>query len=494
MRRIGLLYTKGALPFLEGFGNLPTDVVRGDGLVDGKPASKILDMIIIPGGTLVESGLSREICTEIERMHEEGKFILGICSGFQILATKTDIGRRAPTPICKEGLGLLNVEFEPMICTDWVDARAIGKSFLTDGVTTVQGFHAHTYGKMANKEMVILESEVDRLDYKETGETIISGVVNREGNVAGILIHRLLDENDAVLNSVLDALDISEGGYVKIKERNKGLLKPLRSEIGIDTEIYSKKAGSEAKGEVLLIASSNTGSGKTFVSTGIAGVLKKQGLKVNVCKIASDVRDLMPSLYLIKEEMRRSSSIEIGDIGWSDLRDVVTSTRDYDITVIEGVMGLLTGLLKDGVKHPFSTGEIALTLGIPAILVLECDESGIEGSLAEYMGYSKVADALGIEIGGVILNKVHSDREEKEIFEGAGIPVLGVIPKEELGHRGTIPEVEIRLEEFAEYALRVAERYIHLKGILNIAKKPRIKGVDFEDLRERFLAVYNNIR
>ena len=53
--RIGLVYLPGALPCFEDFGNLPTDLVVADALVDGKPASEVLDMLIIPGGTLVES-------------------------------------------------------------------------------------------------------------------------------------------------------------------------------------------------------------------------------------------------------------------------------------------------------------------------------------------------------------------------------------------------------------------------------------------------------
>ena len=48
------------------------------------------------------------------------KYIVGICSGFQILSEKIDIGRKSPIPIIKEGLGLLNVEFSPVICTDLV--------------------------------------------------------------------------------------------------------------------------------------------------------------------------------------------------------------------------------------------------------------------------------------------------------------------------------------------------------------------------------------
>jgi cobyric acid synthase len=124
--RVGLVYVQGALPCFETFGNLPTDLIREDGLIEGQPASDVLDMIIIPGGSLVESQSIRgHLEREILRMAEKGKLVLGICSGFQILSKGTDIGRLSPTPIRREGLGLLDVEFNPLICTDQVKATIV---------------------------------------------------------------------------------------------------------------------------------------------------------------------------------------------------------------------------------------------------------------------------------------------------------------------------------------------------------------------------------
>ena len=148
--RIGLVYLPGALPCFETFGNLPTDLVGADALVDGKPASEVLDMLIIPGGSLVESqSVNEKVTAEIKKMAEQGKFVLGICSGFQVLAKQTDIGRLSTIPITREGLGLLDAEFKPLICTDWVKADVVGESFLTQEVgSQVAGFHCHTYGEI----------------------------------------------------------------------------------------------------------------------------------------------------------------------------------------------------------------------------------------------------------------------------------------------------------------------------------------------------------
>ena len=119
--KIGLVYVKGAVPAFENFGNLPTHLVNFKGLVDGKKAHEVLDGIIIPGGSIVESeSMTPELAAEINIMARNGKFVLGICSGFQALALKTDIGRKSPCPIEKEGLGLLDVSFSPMISNDRV--------------------------------------------------------------------------------------------------------------------------------------------------------------------------------------------------------------------------------------------------------------------------------------------------------------------------------------------------------------------------------------
>ncbi len=93
--KIGILYVKGALPRFEDFGNLPTHIVNDYGMVNGIKAHKTLDGLIIPGGSIMESeSIGPDIRAEIYKMAKNGSFILGMCSGFQLLANKTDIGRK----------------------------------------------------------------------------------------------------------------------------------------------------------------------------------------------------------------------------------------------------------------------------------------------------------------------------------------------------------------------------------------------------------------
>lgn len=485
MRHIGLVYTKGAMPFLEEFGHLPTDLVRGDGTVGGKRASQVLEMLIIPGGSLVESGIKPELAREIESMGEDGRPVLGVCSGFELLSRRVDIGRLSREPIYKDGLGLLDVEFRPLVCTEWVEARATGRSFLTEGVAKAQGFHAHTYGRLEGKAKAILRSPVTRLDYKPAKGEVVSGVVNKGGNVVGTLVHRLLDENRAVLQSTLDYMGITDKEYGAIKRRNLERVAPLRREVGVDTEVLSRAPRRRALGRGIVIASVGTGSGKTVVTAGMAGALKRSGYAVNSCKIGSDVRDLMPSLYLTKEPMRRYSSIRIGGIGWSTLGTLRDGMRGHDITIIEGAMGLFTGFLREGVERPFSAVEVASSLSLPLVMVINCEKGGIEGAAAEYLGYRRLAEALGVRMAGIILNKAKLERDDLKIFRG--VEVLGVIPRLAMGDRGTIPEVELRLEEFSEKALAIASEHLDVRRLAALARVPAMRELDYKGMRERFV-------
>ena len=192
---------------------MPTDIIREDGLIQGKPASEALDMMIIPGGSLVESqSIKDKLVTETLKMADAGKFVLGVCSGLQVLAKATDIGRLSSTPILRHGLGLLDAEFKPLICTDRVTATIVGKSFMTDDVgKEVTGFHCHTYGKMIVHEeaKTILVSHIRRANYRNEPQDIVSGITNKEGNVVGVLMHALLDENPSIIQSIMNSLDIS---------------------------------------------------------------------------------------------------------------------------------------------------------------------------------------------------------------------------------------------------------------------------------------------
>jgi cobyric acid synthase len=495
-----LVYVPGALPCFEAFGNLPTDLIREDGLVDGKPASEVLDLLIIPGGSLVESqSITEAIIKEIKKMADSDKFVLGICSGFQILSQATDIGRLSSTPILRKGLGLLDVEFKPLICTDHITATIVGKSFMTDAIgEEVTGFHCHTYGEIIPHKQAkpILVSHVQRLNYRIRPKDFVSGFTNKDGNVVGILTHALLDENPVIIQSVMESLNISPEELQEIRAFNSRLMLKVKEEVGVSTNTnWQSCLTRQHETPVLLFTTATgSGSGKTFIVTGVAGALKKKGVNVGLIKVGGDIRDIVPALYLIKEPIREYSSIKIGNTGWTPLfESVENASKDYDLLLIEGAMGPFTGFFKENVEHPSTTAEVAVALGVPTILVVACDKAGIEGAVTTGLNYVSLLMRLGVKVVGIVLNKASTSYMTDEMrqfinsaFAKLGIEVLGVVPRIKLEGRGAIPEIEIKYEEFGAKAIQTVEESLDLEKLKKIAKPSSKSSLDYTKFLEKF--------
>ena len=502
--RIGILYLPGALPCFETFGNLPTDLVCVDPQIDGKPVSQVLDMLIIPGGSLVESeSINPKTAQEITKMAESGKYILGVCSGFQVLAKQTDIGRLSTIPVIREGLKLLDVEFKPLICTDRVKADVTGESFVTkEAGKQVTGFHCHTYGEITigRDARPILVSHVNRVNYYKSQRNLISGVSNKDGNVVGVLTHGLLDNNPAVTESIMKSLGIDDSDLETIKAANTELVQNIKAEVGIATGTRQQSYSSRKPLQMLLVTALGSGSGKTFIVTGIAGALKKRGFKVGVVKVGGDIRDVVPSLYLIKEPIREYSSIKTGEVGWTSLEQVVElASKDYDFLIVEGAMSAFTGLFMDNCPRPLSTVEVAAALGASTVMVAACNQEGLEGALLDTLNNIIALKKLGVNTTGVILNKLHISYMTKEIvelmkqaFTGVNVELLGTVPKLNLEHRGMIPEVEIRYEAFCEQAVAAAEKNLNIDLITKLATPPKLSAVNYAALNMQFKKILVN--
>ena len=496
-RRIGLAYLPGALPCFENFGNLPTDLVCKDGFVDGKPASDVLDMLIIPGGSLVESqSVNHVVSREILKMAESGKLLLGICSGFQVLARRTDVGRLSTVPIVKEGLGLIDVEIHPLICTDQVKAQIVDKSFLSDIVgSEVSGFHCHTYGKviLQGNARSVLVSHIQRANYRKAPQELVSGVANKDGNVVGVFVHALLDRNPVFVEGIMKALDIDQVELQKIRKVNAKLVSEMKREIGINTNMYST-VGFKRTPVMVLVTALGSGSGKTFLVTGMAGALKKRGYNVGLIKLGGDIRDSVPALYLVKEPMKSYSSIKIGESGWMSIQEAIgQACSAHDFLFVEGAMSAFTGLLNSKTSRPASTVEVAVSLGASVIVVVTCDKEGVEGGLVNVLNYVNMLKMLGVNPAGVILNKMSTTylTEEdsqvmKQALENVGTQLVGVVPSMKFEKHGMIPEVEICYEKFGTQAIDVVERYINFEQLVKLAKVPSQNDVDYVAFVEKF--------
>ena len=497
MTRIGLVYVSGAVPGFEDFGNLPTDIVKENGLVDGNKASKELDALIIPGGTLIESNdINMPLNSEIKKMARDGKPIIGICAGFQLLSNQIDIGRKSPVPIIKEGLGIIDVNFSPLITSDRVKAKVFDNSFLVKNQTEdVDGFHTHTYGKVEGDAKPLFYSKVQRMNYGDTNEkgdyNIFSGACNDDGNVIGTMIHGILDENPVLVENLKNQIDIEN--LDEIYDRNKDVKKFLQSEVGINSGIKIPQITPNKKPKYLMIGSNGSDSGKTFILTGLAGAIRKRGYKVALLKVGPDVRDIIPGLYLTKGKMEEFASVKIGHLGWKDIESTINqlNASDYDIVLIEGVMSVLTGLLNERV--PFSAAEIAMSSKIPMILATGVNKGGIESAAVDIAAHANMLDNLGVDVEAILLNKVYNenifDTVVPYIRENTKVENILKLPKlKSADMRGFIPEVEIRYELFTSHAMNLIEENLNIEEIISMAREVEFEKIySFDEIKSKVI-------
>lgn len=497
MTRIGLAYVSGAVPGFEDFGNLPTDIVKENGLVDGLKASDELDALIIPGGTLIESNdINMPLNTEIKKMARDGKPIIGICAGFQLLSNQIDIGRKSPVPIVKDGLGLIDVNFSPLITSDRVKAKVFDNSFFVKNQNMdVDGFHTHTYGKVEGDAKPLFYSKVQRMNYGDTNKegdyNIFSGACNDDGNVIGTMIHGILDENPILVENLLEQIDATD--INEIYNRNIEVKKFLQSEVGINTNIKIPEITPNKKPKYLMIGSNGSDSGKTFIMTGLAGAIRKKGYKVALLKVGPDVRDIIPGLYLTKGKMEEFASVKIGHLGWQDIESTINrlNSSDYDIVLIEGVMSVFTGLLNE--KVPFSAAEIAMSSSIPMILASGVNKGGIESAAVDLVSHANMLERLGVSVEAILLNKVYNDNIFDQVVpyirNNTNVEKVLKLPKlKSVDMRGFIPEVEIRYELFTSHAMELIENNLNIDEIIAMAREVEFEKIyTFDEIKSKVI-------
>ncbi len=229
----------------------------------------------------------------------------------------------------------------------------------------------------------------------------------------------------------------------------------------------------------LMIAGTESNSGKTTITTGIISALRAKGLRVQPFKVGPDYIDpghhtaaaARPSHNLDGWMIPREANLEIFH------RAVETA----DIAVIEGVMGLFDGL--DGTDQSGSSAEMAGILGVPVILVV--DASAMARSAAAMVwGFSSFDPAL--KLGGVIFNGVGGPSHE-EILRTAlaslgDIPCLGCLPRNRSihmddRHLGLVTALETtNISSLHRELARTAELHLDLGVLLDIASRANPPG------------------
>ncbi len=219
----------------------------------------------------------------------------------------------------------------------------------------------------------------------------------------------------------------------------------------------------------VVIAATQSSSGKTTVVTGLLKALKNKGINVQPFKVGPDYID--PSYHTMAAG-RAGHNLDIWLVEEDKINDLFTKeSAGADIAVIEGVMGLYDGG-KNGIS---STAQLAKKLNAPVILVIN----------AQSMGDSAAAVALGfklydedVNLAGVILNRLGS-ATHKALIEDAmakiNIPVFGAISRDDSihmpeRHLGLTPAQENNAKKMINTISEKIAKEVYLDKIIELAK------------------------
>ena len=223
----------------------------------------------------------------------------------------------------------------------------------------------------------------------------------------------------------------------------------------------------------VIIAAPTSNSGKTIISTGLIGALRKSGYTVAPFKVGPDFIDTGYHTLASCRPGRNLDPVLVGEdlIGKLYLHGCIGA----DIAIIEGLMGLFDGRIQKSMSSmpSGSTASIAYLLNVPIILVV--DARNQSHSIAALL-HGFLTLNLKLRIIGVILNKVNSRRHEYVLSQAckhAGIDILGVIPQDDnlsilsryLGLITTV-EQEQKAYDLVDIITNVVRRNIDLATIV----------------------------
>lgn len=225
----------------------------------------------------------------------------------------------------------------------------------------------------------------------------------------------------------------------------------------------------------LLVAAPASGQGKTTVATGLMSALAARGLAVAPAKVGPDYVD--PGFHALATG-RPGRNLD----PWLTSEELLTplllhgarTPRPADVVVVEGVMGLFDGRL--GTEGFASSAHVALLTATPVLLVVDASASSrtVGAVVAGMVGFEP-----GLRVGGVVLNRIASERHEAEVrsaVESVGVPVVGVLRHDEAltmpsRHLGLVPAAE--RHEAAGSVRAIGEavaRGVDLEAVLEVAR------------------------
>jgi cobyrinic acid a,c-diamide synthase len=200
----------------------------------------------------------------------------------------------------------------------------------------------------------------------------------------------------------------------------------------------------------LLVSAAHKSSGKTTLSIGLAGALRRRALAVQPFKKGPDYID---PLWLTAATGRACRNLDMYLSPPASIVAAFDAARaGADVALVEGNKGLYDGLALDGSN---SNAALARLLGLPVVLVL--DARGMTRGIAPLiLGYQ--AFDRSIDFAGVVLNRLGGARHESKlravIEHYTDVPVLGALQETD--------------------ALRIEERHL---GLMPASEAPQARAL-----------------
>lgn len=233
--------------------------------------------------------------------------------------------------------------------------------------------------------------------------------------------------------------------------------------------------------KALVIAGTQSGSGKTSFTIGLSAALKKRGLHVQTFKVGPDFLD---PTYLALTTQRPCYNLDTWMGGEDYIKRLFIEAANgrgdlppADVCIVEGVMGLYDGIKADSSLG--STAQIAGLLDLP-VLLLSPAKSMARSFAATINGFVNFPDAP--EFLGIVANLTGSTRHGEILSEAtasvSGLPdFLGAIPRGAFPeipsrHLGLISATEEELSsEIIDQLADAAQEYIDIDLLLENAKE-----------------------
>ena len=181
----------------------------------------------------------------------------------------------------------------------------------------------------------------------------------------------------------------------------------------------------------LVVSAPSSGHGKTAIAVGLLAALSGRGVPTAGFKVGPDHTD---AAYLGLAAGRPGRNLDPRLVGAQRVAPLFAhGASGAQVAVIEGAMGLFDSLT--GQPEIDGTASVAAALRAPVVLVI--DVAAMGHSLAALVHGFRMFDEM-VHLGGVILNRVASERHEQMLrsaMDDIGMPVLGAL------HRGDLPNV-----------------------------------------------------